>query len=331
MGGTIADTSEQSSDALLVDRVRMGDGEAYGLLYERHVSIARRFASSLLLNTSDVDDVVSDVFASVLSALQRGNGPTGCFLPYLLGSVRNECYRANRRTRREPADRFGVIETAVDEERAGEEQEPSRSVAEATVVRVAFESLSDDFRVVLWRSEVQDEASGDIAATRGTTSNTVGTTLLRARRALASAYLQQHVGTEPCREADAACRIARPLSAYVRGEAQGRTLTVLPEEVVVVGVEGRRGEQLLVHVELAGRASVVWEVWVGGHGEERPQVTLVDLAVLRSPDPAGVAQAAMALPQPRLRHRSWIEQDPRTAAPRLVMTDRGLQQPVRCA
>ena len=100
--------TDDLADAILIDQARSGERDAYALLYERHAAIAGRVARSLLSNPSEVDDVVSEVFASVLSALERGNGPVGTFLPYLLSSVRNECYRVNRRTRREPAN--GTIE-----------------------------------------------------------------------------------------------------------------------------------------------------------------------------------------------------------------------------
>ena len=232
VGASLATTTDEPTDAELIDRVRNGEHDAYALLYERHVAIAKRLARSILSNASETDDVVSEVFAAILSALERGNGPAGTFLPYLLSSVRNECYRANRRQRREPADHFGVAE-ASDENRSGYHHDPSRAIAEAAVVRTAFESLPTSFQEVLWRTEVDDASPGVIAATQGATAGAVATTLLRARRALASAYLQQHLGVASLdHEVDAACRAARPLLAdYVRGSVRGRQRRRLEEHL----------------------------------------------------------------------------------------------------
>ena len=88
------------SDSNVLDLVRGGDRSAYVVLYERHVEAARRLARSLLRNQADADDVVSEVFASVLAVIQRDKGPRDGFAAYVMASVRNECYRARRRRQR---------------------------------------------------------------------------------------------------------------------------------------------------------------------------------------------------------------------------------------
>ena len=78
---------------MLLEQVRAGECDAYGTLYQRHAASARGYARSLLVNSSDADDAVSEVFASLLAALRHGRGPSGVFVPYLLASVRNQCRR----------------------------------------------------------------------------------------------------------------------------------------------------------------------------------------------------------------------------------------------
>ena len=208
---------ERLSDAVLIERVRSGDRDGYALLYERHGPTARRFARSLVRTDADADDVVAEVFARVLMALERGKGPVGTFAPYLMSSVRHESYRVNRRGRRESTDRFESVDGDGGESAA--HHDPYDRVDEADVLRVAFASLPAHQREVLWRTEVDEVSPGELADGNESTPHAVAMSAMRARRALGSAYLEQHTTTEQSdRDLDAACREARPhLVGYVRG------------------------------------------------------------------------------------------------------------------
>ena len=211
-------TSVEPEDAILLDRVRAGDRAAYGCLFERHHLTARAFARGLVSSPSDVDDVVAEVFAATLSALEHGKGPVGSFLPYLMRSVRNEAYKLNRRRRREPTD-------AVDEGAGrSEHRDPFVVVDEATVVRVAFRSLPANLREVLWRTEVDDATPTEIAKQRSATPHSVAMMALRARQAFGSAYLREHLAAESVhRDVGPGCREARPhLADFVRGNVGTR-------------------------------------------------------------------------------------------------------------
>jgi RNA polymerase sigma factor (sigma-70 family) len=100
--GNLAKTFDVArSDVALLEEVRRGNVDAYDVLYARHVDVARRLARALLRNQADADDVVSEVFASVLAVIQPGKGQRDSFGPYLIASVRNESYRAQRRVARD--------------------------------------------------------------------------------------------------------------------------------------------------------------------------------------------------------------------------------------
>ena len=158
------DDSSHSTDAELLERVRGGDRAAYGLLYERHEAPARRFARSLVGDPADADDVVAEVFASVLAAIGRGNGPATFFAPYLMNSVRNECYRLFRRRARESSAR--VEDTAAAGDRRLVEADPFERIDEVVVVRDAFHTLPSDVQDTLWRTVVEDIAPADFAGSR---------------------------------------------------------------------------------------------------------------------------------------------------------------------
>jgi RNA polymerase sigma factor (sigma-70 family) len=207
-----ASARPEGTDGELIERVRSGDREAYGLLYERHVAAARRFARSLGTTEADADDVVAEVFASVLLALRRGKGPAGSFAPYLMTSIRHECYRVCRRRGCDPTDQLGALDAATSQIHP----DPSEGVAEAAVVRVAFKSLPDHFQRVLQRTEIDELSPTEVAGARS--SQAIAMTALRARQALASAYLDQHLAAARSdREIAPACHETRSqLSRYVR-------------------------------------------------------------------------------------------------------------------
>jgi DNA-directed RNA polymerase specialized sigma24 family protein len=79
--------TEQSSDAELIAGVRSGESVAFGVLFERHGSAARRVAGMYSAVASDVDDIVAEAFARVLKALQQGDGPDMAFRAYLFTVV----------------------------------------------------------------------------------------------------------------------------------------------------------------------------------------------------------------------------------------------------
>ena len=206
---TWADTDEQ-----LVARVRSGELDAYDVLFERHNASARRVARAALGDATDVDDVVAEAFASVLGALQRGNGPREGFVGYLVSTVRHEAFRANRRRRDRPVG-DGTHEPAVD---------PFAGREDADVLRVAFGSLPSVSRDVLWHTEVEGRSHADIARSIGSTTQAIGARASRARVALGGAYLAGHLdlafdqppSTPQCSE------VRAQLVDLVRGGASNR-------------------------------------------------------------------------------------------------------------
>ncbi len=214
------------SDADVLARMRNGDHGAYVLLYERYVGPARRLARSILHRSCEVDDVVSEVFAASFAAIRRGRGPKDAFGPYVLSSVRRECYRSWRRhgkqreTVTEPADVENVV-AAVDHADA----------TECAVLEEAFGSLPDNLRTVLWLTEVEGLSHGEVAMRTASTGPAVAAMAMRARRALAEGYLQAHGGgTEGSlgRECTAA---RRSLARVVRGTASARQLRHVDEHL----------------------------------------------------------------------------------------------------
>jgi RNA polymerase sigma factor (sigma-70 family) len=190
---------------------------AYVVLYERHVGAARRLARSLLRNHADADDVVSEVFASVLAVIQRGKGPRDGFAAYLMASIRHECHRARRRRHRTHVSTSGDAPAETGARALG--VDPFARRDEADALQQALQSLPPSAREVLWRTEVEGQSHQEIAEQTGSTPQAVAAHAMRARRALGGAYLQGHLVHAPADDpVPRACRDTRSrLSDLVRG------------------------------------------------------------------------------------------------------------------
>ncbi|WP_307796703.1 sigma-70 family RNA polymerase sigma factor [Actinomadura barringtoniae] len=223
----------ESSDAVLIARIRGGDVAAYGLLYERHLGSARKLARSLV-DGDRAEDAVQDTFTKILDVLRRGGGPQAGFRPYLLTAVRRTVYDRYRSEKRlQPTDQIELYdpgEPFVD---------PALEGLERSMIVRAYRSLPERWQAVLWHTEIEGAKPADVAPLLGLTANGVAALAYRAREGLRQAYLQMHlagattgeipeaataagaaaaVGAAAAPITDERCRAALDkLGAYVRG------------------------------------------------------------------------------------------------------------------
>ena len=209
--------AREPSDAELIRRTRDGDADAYGALFARHAHAARQLASRLTRGTPvDADDVVSDAFVGVLSAIRSGKGPEESFRPYLYTALRNGASALREREARTIA----VDDPAV-HEKPGPAIDPAVTAFESGVVQRAFASLPERWQAALWYHVVEEMKPAAIAPLLGVSANGVSALLLRAREGLREAYLVEHLGTVG--DARPGCRdTASRLGAYVRGSLSRR-------------------------------------------------------------------------------------------------------------
>ena len=195
------------SDADLISRVRGGSDAAFSVLYTRHLGAARAAARSLGASRADVDDLTSEAFTRVLSALRRGGGPEVAFRPYLMTCVRNAFYDKGRKDGRVdvpgevPEDvNLALLNVPPDSE-------------DARMVAAAFASLPERWQMVLWHTEVEGRPAAEVAPLLGLAPNAVAALAYRAREGLRQAYLQAHLQLPP---PDACRDTVTKLGAYVR-------------------------------------------------------------------------------------------------------------------
>jgi RNA polymerase sigma factor (sigma-70 family) len=178
-------SAELPSDAELIVRARQGDRDAFGLLYERHVGAARTLARCVSRSASDVDDLVSDAFAKVLSALQRDAGPDVAFRPYLLACVRNSAYDRTRRDKK-----LSFTDEVPESPSGADLDDPLVADFERGTAAAAFAKLPERWRMVLWHTEVEGMEPAEIAPLLGLSANAVAALAYRARDGLRQAFLQ---------------------------------------------------------------------------------------------------------------------------------------------
>ncbi|WP_163573187.1 RNA polymerase sigma factor [Fodinicola feengrottensis] len=180
------------SDAELITAARSGEADAYETLYRRHCEAARRYALSLAGNPADRDDLVSEAFAKVLSALRAGGGPDLAFRSYLLSVVRNAFYDRTRQERR--------VDVTDDMERHDTPVAFADTVVdgfERTLAARAFATLPERWQMVLWHTEVEGDSPAEVAPLLGLTPNGVAALAYRARERLRQAYLSVHCADVP--------------------------------------------------------------------------------------------------------------------------------------
>jgi RNA polymerase sigma factor (sigma-70 family) len=204
----------EPSDAELIDAVRTGDIEAYGLLYQRHATAAAGLARQLARSRAEADDLVAEAFAKVLDVLRDGGGPDAAFRAYLLTTLRNTLYDRSRRDRK--------LEWSEDMTRhdPGVPWEDTAVAAlETSLAARAFHRLPERWQTVLWHTEVERESPAEVAPLLGLTPNGVAALAYRARERLRQAYLQEHVAAGARREHRPA---VDRLGAWTRGRLTGR-------------------------------------------------------------------------------------------------------------
>ena len=206
-------TDQQPSDAELISAVRDGDSMAYGELFTRHVESARRLARQLA-TAGDVEDLVSEAFAKVLTIVHRGGGPDLAFRAYLLTAVRTLYIDTVRGTARlRPVDDFAPFDDGV----------PFRDTAvegfENQAAARAFATLPERWQLVLWHTEVEGQKPAEVAKLLGMSANSVSALAYRAREGLRQAFLNMHAQDA---DNDACAWTQDNLGAYIRNAASKR-------------------------------------------------------------------------------------------------------------
>ncbi|MET3961866.1 RNA polymerase sigma factor (sigma-70 family) [Marmoricola sp. OAE513] len=214
-----------ATDQELSEQARAGDAEAYAELWRRHEDSARAFAITLA-GHAHAQDLVSDAFARVWSAMSRGGGPTQAFRAYLIMTIRHAHVDLIRRD--SGTTPVGDLE-ALD--RADHAPGPDERVVESAVMEKALKSLPERWQTVLWLSTVEDASHDQISELLGIKPNAVAALAFRAREGLRHAYFREmEYDHEPEKRSSVRGLVILPLAAFasLSPDALGRYVDSLP-------------------------------------------------------------------------------------------------------
>ena len=213
------------TDQDLLARVRAGDVDAYATLWSRHVGAARGLALRIAPH-DDVDDLISESCARILTAIQGGGGPDSSFRSYLYSTVRRINIDLGRRYR----SRVDLTddENTLDNPDGHSSEDHVIERDQQQTAWDAWRSLDDDSRDLLWKLVVDEATPAQLAAAAGVSANAIASRGKRAREKLRQAFLTQTVATSP----DEVCRrIRQDMGAHVRGVLASAPTLRLEEHV----------------------------------------------------------------------------------------------------
>jgi len=172
-------------EAALVERARLGEREAFGRLYDRHVEAIYRYVSFGVPDPADAEDVTSEVFVHAMLAMPRYE-PRSAFRAWLYRIARNVLIDRSRRTARRPQV---VLDDATSDGAIAEdpEDDPETYAAERErreTLRRALAKLKRDQQDVIVLHFILQLTADEIAEILGKPASTVRGIQMRALRTL---------------------------------------------------------------------------------------------------------------------------------------------------
>lgn len=168
------------SDAVLVERARAGNGDAFEALVRRHMRAAYAVALGVTRNPADAEDVVQDAFVKALEELESCREPDR-FAAWLARIVRNRAHSFHRyrRVRRAASlDDAGPLPGRSDPARDTDRSRLRERLTEA------MQELPERQRQVLLLHDLEGWKHREIGELMDMPAGTVRYTLHQARRAM---------------------------------------------------------------------------------------------------------------------------------------------------
>jgi RNA polymerase sigma-70 factor, ECF subfamily len=167
-------TRDEGRTRRVVGAARAGDREALGELYMSHAPAVHAHVLRVLKDLDDADDVTQQVFAKLLTGLDRYRPGEAPFIVWVLRVARNAAIDHLRQVRAVPVDE--VDERGAGDDRAAEEVRAA--------LRAALAALPQGQREVLLLTHLVGLSPDEIATTLGCTVRAVHGLHYRGRAAM---------------------------------------------------------------------------------------------------------------------------------------------------
>ena len=182
--------AQSSEEEPLLERLRAGEPQALGEVYDRHHEAVRAFARRLVGDHAIAEDLVHEVFVALPRLIRRFEGQS-TLRSFLSGVAVNHArhYVRSASRRRAAVDRMGSELTAVSE--SPHDSAEQRAFLQA--LNRALDTLPIDQRVAFVLCDVEERTSGEAAEIAGAPEATMRTRLFHARKKLRAALEKEGV------------------------------------------------------------------------------------------------------------------------------------------
>jgi RNA polymerase sigma factor (sigma-70 family) len=168
-----------TEDAVLVERSRNGDQDAYAELVTRYQAIAARTAYVITGTASDAEDVAQDAFVKAYYALDRFRAGAP-FRPWLLRIVANEAITRRPAAGRRPTVGLSVVEDRASGDTALSPEASALARERRELVLDALRQMREEDRLVIAYRYFFDLSEIEMADALGVARGTVKSRLSRA-------------------------------------------------------------------------------------------------------------------------------------------------------
>jgi RNA polymerase sigma factor (sigma-70 family) len=177
---------EALADNYLMAKVRDGDPEKLGLLYERYKRPLLGFFVGMVRDKELGEDLVQNTFMRILKYkhLFRGDGDFRTWMFHIARNVKNDHFRKNKITH----EKVEKWEDKIKDE--GNLMLEWQGEDEQRMLAIAMDKLPEDKREILLLSKYQERKYKEIAEILGCTEGTVKVKVFRALQDLKAIYQQ---------------------------------------------------------------------------------------------------------------------------------------------
>jgi len=178
---------EALSDNALMTKVRDGDLDRLGLLFERYKKPLFSFFLTLVRDRELSEDLVQNTFFRIMKYrhLFRGDGDFKSWMFHIARNVKNDQFRKNRVLPKEQAEKW--------EERIGHNENRDTEwmvESEHHILATAIDRLPEDKREILMLSKYQEKKYKEIGDLLGCSEGAVKVKVFRALQELKVVYQQ---------------------------------------------------------------------------------------------------------------------------------------------
>jgi RNA polymerase sigma factor (sigma-70 family) len=177
---------EALADNYLMAKVRDGDPEKLGLLYERYKRPLLGFFVGMVRDKELGEDLVQNTFMRILKYkhLFRGDGDFRTWMFHIARNVKNDHFRKNKIVH----EKVEKWEDRIKDE--GDLMQEWQSDDEQRMLAIAMDKLPEDKREILLLSKYQEKKYKEIGEILGCTEGTVKVKVFRAIQDLKAIYHQ---------------------------------------------------------------------------------------------------------------------------------------------